>query len=48
MVEVLKEEVEEGRSASLYLKAHSGEGKEKGVDIFRFCQFGCIRRTGRL
>lgn len=49
VVEVLKEELEEGRSASLHSSAHFLEGKEKSCwHIFFFLQLGFSRRTGRL
>lgn len=47
MVEVLKEELEEGRSASVHLLARFLEGKTKLLTLY-FFQFGFIRRTGRL
>lgn len=46
VVEVLKEELEEGRWASFNLAAHLD--KKKAADIFSFIQFGFTRRTARL
>lgn len=47
VVEVLKEELEEGRLASIHLSALGGRGKE-AANLFYFLQFGFNKRTGGL